>query len=42
MRFFVKIDRDFGPEATYEQIAEQIYADERTIFNILDVEEDLS
>ncbi len=39
---FVKIDRDFGPEATYEQIAEQIYADERTIFNILDVEEDLS
>ena len=39
---FVKMDRDFGPDTTYKQIAEQIYADERIVFNILGVEEDLS
>jgi len=39
---FVKLDRDFGPEASYKEMAEQIRADEDTILNILSVEEDLS
>jgi hypothetical protein len=39
---FLKIDRDFTPDQTFEQIAQQIYADEAAMFNILGVEEDLS
>lgn len=39
---FVKIDRDFTPEHSFEQIAEQVFADETKLFNILGVEEDLS
>jgi hypothetical protein len=39
---FVRLDRDFGPEATYQDIARQIHDDEGVIFKILGVEEDMS
>ena len=39
---FIRLDREFGPESSYEDIAKQIHNDEGVIFNILDVEEDLS
>jgi hypothetical protein len=39
---FVKLDRDFGPETSSQDIAELIRADEDIIFRTLGVEEDLS
>jgi hypothetical protein len=39
---FIRLDRDFGPEATHQEIARQIHHDEDAMFNILGVEEDVS
>jgi hypothetical protein len=39
---FVRLDREFGPSSTYQEIAERIRADEADVFNILGIEEDLT
>jgi hypothetical protein len=39
---FLKLERDFSAEQDFRTIAEQIHEDERTLFNILGIEEDLS
>ncbi len=39
---FVRIDRSFGPDTTYEEMAEQIRSDESIILRTLNMEEDLS
>lgn len=39
---FVRLDRDFGPTATYRDIAERIHNDEAGIFDVLGVEEELT
>lgn len=39
---YVKLEREFGPAATFEDMAVQIRSDEDSVFQMLGVEEDLS
>lgn len=39
---FVKLDRDFGPAVSFEEMAIQLKSDEDAVFQMLGVEEDLA